>query len=106
MAPLDPLSLGAAGAGAVALAFGFAFGFVLERGGFGDSRKLAGQFYFRDMTVLKVMFTGIVVAMVLLALTSALQVVDMERVWVNPTHLWPQLLGGFLLGCGFLIGGY
>ena len=33
--------------------------------GFGNSRKLAAQFYFTDLTVLKVMFTAIVTAMVL-----------------------------------------
>ena len=106
MAPFDPASLGPAGAGLVAGAFGFAFGFILERGGFGNSRKLAGQFYLHDMTVLKVMFTGIVVAMLLIFLSSGLQLLDFERVWVNPTHLWPQLTGGLLLGAGFLIGGY
>ena len=45
---------------------GFAFGFVLESSGFGNSKILAAQFYFRNLTVLKVMFTAIVVAMVLL----------------------------------------
>jgi hypothetical protein len=35
---------------------GFAFGFVLEISGFGNSKKLAAQFYFTEMTVLKVMF--------------------------------------------------
>ena len=90
----------------VALGIGFSFGFILERAGFGDARKLAAQFYLHDMTVLKVMFTGIVVAMGLIFLTSGLQVLDLERVFVNPTHLWPQLLGGLLLGAGFLIGGY
>ena len=44
---------------------GFAFGFTLEMSGFGNSRKLAAQFYFTDLTVLKVMFTAIVTAMVL-----------------------------------------
>jgi len=51
---------------------GFAFGFTLEMSGFGDSRKLAAQFYFTDMTVLKVMFTAIAVAMVLLFATVGL----------------------------------
>ena len=36
---------------------GFAFGFTLEMSGFGNSKKLAAQFYFTEMTVLKVMFT-------------------------------------------------
>lgn len=47
-------------------AIGYAFGFTLEMAGFGDSRKLAGQFYFRELTVFKVMFTAIAVAMVLI----------------------------------------
>lgn len=47
----------------VALAIGLAFGFVLERAGFGSSRRLAGIFYFRDMTVLRVMFTAVITAM-------------------------------------------
>ena len=45
---------------------GFAFGFVLEISGFGNSAELAAQFYFKDLTVLKVMFTAIIVAMVLI----------------------------------------
>ena len=31
---------------------GFFFGFVLELSGFGNSKKLAAQFYFKDLTVL------------------------------------------------------
>ena len=42
----------------VFLLIGMAFGAILEMSGFGDSRKLAAQFYFKDLTVLKVMFTG------------------------------------------------
>ena len=42
---------------------GFAFGYTLEMAGFGDSRKLAAQFYFRELTVFKVMFTAIAVAL-------------------------------------------
>ena len=45
------------------LLIGIAFGVALERAGFGSSRRLSGIFYFRDMTVLKVMFTAVVVAM-------------------------------------------
>jgi len=47
----------------LALLIGVAFGFVLERAGFGSSRRLAGIFYFRDMAVAKVMFSGLVTAM-------------------------------------------
>ena len=46
-----------------AFAIGLAFGFFLERAGFGSSRKLTAIFYFRDMSVLKVMFTALLTAM-------------------------------------------
>jgi rhodanese-related sulfurtransferase len=85
---------------------GFAFGFVLEISGFGNSKKLAAQFYFKDMTVLKVMFGAIVTAMVLLFLSSALGILDFNLVYVPETHLWPGLLGGVIMGVGFIIGGF
>ena len=81
MAPFDlATSLGPVAYALVFGAIGFGFGAVLEMGGFGDTRKLAGQFYFQDMTVLKVMFTGIVVAAVLVALATSFGLLDMSRV--------------------------
>ncbi len=85
---------------------GFAFGFTLEMSGFGDSRKLAAQFYFTELTVLKVMFTAIVTAMVLLFGAVGLGVLDFSQVWVNPTYLWSGLVGGLIMGVGFIIGGF
>ncbi len=90
----------------VAFVIGIGFGFFLERGGFGNGRKLAAQFYFTDMTVLKVMFTAIVTAMVGLYYLSVFGVVDLALVYVNPTYLLPQVLGGLILGIGFVVGGY
>ncbi len=87
------------------LVIGFFFGFALERGGFGNARKLAAQFYLHDMTVFKVMFTAILVAMVGLYTLVGLGWVDMARLWVNPTFLWAELVGGFLLGVGFIMSG-
>jgi rhodanese-related sulfurtransferase len=88
------------------LMIGFFFGFVLEISGFANSPKLAAQFYFKDMTVLKVMFTAIVVAMVLVFGTSAVGLLDYNLVWVPPTYLWPGILGGLIMGVGFIIGGF
>lgn len=85
---------------------GFAFGFVLEISGFGNSKKLAAQFYFKDLTVLKVMFSAIVVAMVLIFAAVGLGVLDFNQVWVNPTYLWPGIVGGLVMGVGFIIGGF
>ncbi|MFO0907165.1 MAG: YeeE/YedE thiosulfate transporter family protein [Isosphaeraceae bacterium] len=106
MAPLDLSGLGHWGNNVVSVGIGVAFGFILERAGFGNARKLASQFYLSDMSVLKVMFTAIVVAMVLLHGGSAIGLIDMDRVAVNPTYLWPGIIGGLLLGVGFIIGGY
>ena len=85
---------------------GFAFGYTLEMSGFGDSRKLAAQFYFTELTVLKVMFTAIVTAMVLLFGAVGLGILNFSQVWVNPTYLWPGLVGGLIMGVGFIVGGF
>jgi rhodanese-related sulfurtransferase len=85
---------------------GFAFGFTLEMSGFGDSRKLAAQFYFTELTVLKVMFTAIVTAMVLLFGAVSLGILNFNQVWVNPTYLWSGILGGLIMGVGFIVGGF
>jgi len=85
---------------------GFAFGFTLEMSGFGNSRKLAAQFYFTEMTVLKVMFTAIAVAMVLIFGAVGLGILDFGQVWVNPTYLASGLVGGLIMGVGFIVGGF
>ena len=91
---------------AVSLLLGFFFGFFLERAGFSSALKLTAQFYFRDFSVLKVMFTAIIVAMVGIGYFAALGSLDMSQVFVPPAFLWPQLVGGLLLGAGFIVGGY
>lgn len=90
----------------VAFIIGIGFGFFLERAGFGSGRKLAAQFYLTDLTVFKVMFTAIVTAMVGLFWLSVLGIVDLSLVYVSNTFLVPQIVGGLILGVGFVIGGY
>lgn len=107
MAPFDLVALfGIGGSYVIYLAIGFAFGFILESSGFGDSRLLAAQFYFRELRVLKVMFTAIVVAMLLVFWSTALGWLDYDQLWVNPTYLWPGIVGGLIMGAGFILGGY
>lgn len=90
----------------IAVVIGVFFGFFLERAGFGNGRKLAAQFYFRDMAVFKVMFSAIVTAMLGVFYLSWIGFLDIELVYVGTTYLYPQLLGGLLLGVGFILGGY
>lgn len=98
--------LGETGSYMVYLLIGFAFGYALEIAGFGNSKKLAAQFYFSDMTVFKVMFTAILTAMVLIFLVTGLGLLDYNLIWVNPTYLWPGIVGGLVMGVGFIIGGF
>jgi rhodanese-related sulfurtransferase len=85
---------------------GLGFGVVLELAGFGNARKLAAQFYFKDMTVLKTMFTGILTACLLIFLTASLGYLDFSKIFVNQTYLWPGIVGGLVMGAGFVVGGY
>jgi hypothetical protein len=97
---------GEAGFVIAALVVGFGFGFFLERGGLANARKLTGQFYLHDFTVLRVMFTAIVVAMLGLLWLALLGWLDLSLVYLNPTRLWPMLVGGLAVGLGFAVGGY
>jgi len=87
-----------------AMLLGVGFGFFLEKGGFGNSRVLAGQWYGYNFAVLRVMFTAIVTAMVGLFGLRYLGVVNFELVHVNETFLWPQIVGGLIFGVGFAVG--
>ena len=90
---------------ALALVIGIAFGWFLERSGTGSARKLAGQFYLRDLTVFKVMFTAIITAMLGLFWLGWIGFIDVSRVYVPETFLAPQLVGGLVFGAGFALGG-
>jgi len=104
----DQLVMGpTAGTFLAALVLGLFFGFALERAGFGSSRKLAGIFYFRDMTVLRVMFTALITAMLGLSLIVALGWLDLEsQVYLLPTIYGAQAAGGLIFGIGFALSGW
>ena len=95
--------LGSNAAFVLSLLLGFGFGFALEQAGFGSSRRLAGIFYFRDMTVLRVMFTAMVTAMLGLQVALALGVVSAEQIYFLPTIYGAQIVGGLLFGAGFVL---
>jgi hypothetical protein len=90
----------------IAFLIGIGFGFFLERAGFGSARKLAAQFYLYDMTVFKVMFTAIVTAMLGVYFLGVFGFLDINLIFYTPTYVVPQIVGGFILGFGFIIGGY
>lgn len=85
---------------------GTGFGFALEQGGFSSSRKLAGMFYGYDATVLKVFFTAAIVAMIGARILSSLDLLDMDLVFHNPYYIGPAIVGGIIMGAGFVMGGF
>lgn len=88
-----------------ALATGIIFGFLLEKAGFGNARKLIEQFYFTDMRMFKVLFSAIVTAMLGIYWLSYFGVLDITQIYINGSYLWPQVAGGILFGFGFVMCG-
>ncbi|GAB4529399.1 MAG: hypothetical protein Fur0018_15980 [Anaerolineales bacterium] len=105
--PLDLLGLlGKPGTYLVFLLIGFGFGFALEMSGFNKSTILAGQFYFRNVRVVQVFFGAIATGMALLFTAVHFGWLDYNLIWVPPTYLWAGLVGGLIMGVGFILGGF
>ncbi len=90
----------------IALLIGLAFGFILEASGFSSSRKLAGVFYGYDFAVLKVFFTAAVVSVIGLYYMDYLGWIDISLLYVHPTYIWAAIIGGAIMGVGFIAGGF
>jgi hypothetical protein len=90
----------------IALFIGIGFGFALEQAGFSSSRKLAGMFYGYDTTVLKVFFTAAIVALAGSQLLSFFGLLNLKLVFVNPYYMNSAIIGGVIMGAGFIMGGY
>ena len=90
----------------IAFLIGLGFGFALEQAGFSSSRKLAGMFYGYDITVLKVFFTAAIVAMLGMLFMNYMGMIDMSIVYVNEYFMSSAIIGGVIMGAGFIIGGF
>ncbi|MFH0842462.1 MAG: YeeE/YedE thiosulfate transporter family protein [Bacteroidota bacterium] len=90
----------------LAFIIGIGFGFVLEQSGFSSSRKLAGVFYGYDTVVLKVFFTAAITAMLGLLFFSLFGWIDLNLIYINPTFLTSAIVGGIVMGAGFIMGGF
>jgi hypothetical protein len=90
----------------IAILIGIVFGFVLEASGFSSSRKLAGVFYGYDFAVLKVFFTAALVAVIGIYYMDYLGYLDVTQLYVHPTYLWGAIIGGIIMGAGFVAGGF
>jgi len=89
-----------------ALLIGTGFGFALEQAGFSSSRKLAGMFYGYDTTVLKVFFTAAIVALIGSQFLSYFGILNLNQVYVNEFYVTASIVGGIIMGAGFIMGGF
>ncbi len=89
-----------------ALLIGTGFGFALEQAGFSSSRKLAGMFYGYDTTVLKVFFTAAIVALIGSQFMSYFGLLNLNQVYVNEFYVTASIVGGIIMGAGFIMGGF
>lgn len=100
-----PLLAGEPASLVAAVVIGIAFGAALERAGLGSARKLTAQFRLTDLTVFKVMFTAILVAMLGTFFLAWLGLLDLSRVSIPKTSVLLQLAGGLIFGIGFAVAG-
>ena len=83
---------------------GFVFGFLLQKGGVTRYRVILGQFLLKDFTVLKVMFTAIVVGAVgIWGMRSAGMDFPMH---VKNAAILANIVGGLIFGVGMAVLGY
>ncbi|MBX7149996.1 YeeE/YedE family protein [bacterium] len=90
----------------LALVIGVFFGMILEQAGFSTSKKLVGLFYGYDFTVLRVFFTAGIVAMIGVMIMEHYGLIDINLVYINPTYAWSAVIGGLIMGLGFVVGGF
>ncbi len=90
----------------IAILLGIAFGFILEASGFSSSRNIIGVFYGYNFVVLRVFFTALIVAMVGLMYFDYFGWLDLNKIFILPTYLTPMIVGGVVMGIGFILGGF
>ena len=90
----------------IAILLGVAFGFILEASGFSSSRNITGVFYGYNFVVLRVFFTAVIVAMVGLLYFDYFGWIDLSKIFILPTYLTPMIVGGVIMGLGFIMGGF
>ena len=80
---------------------GFCFGWVLQKGRLGRYETIVNVFRFKDLTVVKFLLSGLVVAMLAMQVLPA-----REAAPIPDTYLLGNLAGGLLFGVGMAIAGF
>jgi hypothetical protein len=106
MGPLIPEIISNQWNNIIAILVGIAFGYIMESSGFSSSRKLVGVFYGYDFAVLRVFFTAAITASLGLLFMDYFGWIDMAALDGLPARVWPIIVGGIIMGLGFVTGGF
>lgn len=87
----------------LAIPMGILFGVLLHRSGVANYNVIVNQFRFRDFTVLKVMFTAIVVGGIGVLILKAAGHAEYH---IKPANMLGVTLGAALFGVGMVLYGY
>jgi hypothetical protein len=85
------------------LVIGMAFGAVLQLGGASSYHKILGMLLLRDLTILKMILTGIAVGTIGI---HGLDLVGLAHFDVKATYVVGLLVSGVIFGVGFALAGY
>ncbi len=83
---------------------GMIFGFLLQKGAVSRFDVIVGQFLLRDFTVMKVMFTAIVVGSIGIFSLHFLGIIP--KLLLSTTPLFLSAIGGAIFGVGMSVSGY
>ncbi len=87
----------------LAIPMGIIFGVLLHRGGVANYNVIVNQFRFKDFTVLKIMFTAIIVGGIGVLL---LKNTGHAQYHIKPANMLGVVMGAALFGIGMVLYGY
>lgn len=87
-----------------ALAVGFAFGWLLQKAGLSRYERIVGVYRFKDLAVVKVLLTALIVGGVCLRALTALGLA--AAVPIPATYFAGNIAGGVLFGIGMAVSGF
>ncbi len=88
---------------AEALALGFGFGWLLQKAGLTEYRRIVGVYRLKDATVIRFMLAALVVAAFLVQ--AAVELDLAAPLPIPPTHAAANLVGGVIFGIGMATAG-
>lgn len=100
---MGPLEITGTARLVLGLITGILFGFILQKGQVTKYQKIVSFFRWSDLTVQKVMFTGILFGMIGVYALHGLGLVNLH---IKPALLGANTLGGLIFGVGMLLLGF